>query len=94
MKKNKQKLVFQLEDIVCDICGDGCKKNLDIESAKLFAHWGYDYKKDGDVYDIDLCENCFDKTLKFLLEIRSHINTREDNSDTLSPIGNQILPSN
>lgn len=85
MKKNKEKLVLQLDDIICDICGESCKKNLDIESAKLFAHWGYDSKKDGDVYDIDLCENCFDKVLKYLLEIRSFISKREDQSDTLSP---------
>ena len=91
MKRNKKKLVLQLDDIVCDICGNSCKKNLDIESAKLFAHWGYDSSKDGYVYDIDLCEGCFDKTLTFLLEIRSHINTREDNSDTLSPVSDQII---
>jgi hypothetical protein len=90
MKKNKQKLVLQLDDIICDICGNSCKKKVDIESAKLFAHWGYDSLKDGDVYDIDICENCFDKTLAFLMKIRSHVNTRDDSSDTLTPISNQI----
>lgn len=85
MKKTKEKLVLQLDDIVCDICGDSCKKNLDIESAKLFAHWGYDSKKDGDVYDIDLCEKCFDRTLNYLMQIRSCVSKREDHSDTLTP---------
>lgn len=93
MKTTKEKLVLHIDDIICDICGNSCKKNIDIESAKLFAHWGYDSKKDGDVYDIDLCENCFDKTLKYLLEIRSHINKRDDETDTLSPVNRPIIPS-
>jgi len=80
-----------LDDIICDICGESCKKNLDIESAKLFAHWGYDSKKDGDVYDIDICENCFDKILVYLLDIRSHTNKREDQTDTLTPIKNNLI---
>jgi len=86
MKKNRKKLTLQLDDIICDICGGSCKKSYDIESAKLFAHWGYDSSKDGDVYDIDLCEGCFDKTINYLMSIRSHISIREDQTDTLSPV--------
>jgi hypothetical protein len=86
MKKTKEKLVLQIDDIICDICGASCRKTCDIESAKLFAHWGYDSKRDGDVFDIDICESCFEKILKYMLEIRSCISKREeDNQDTLTP---------
>lgn len=55
--------------IFCDICGEDCRKHpddYDSEWAELKATWGYDSRKDGDQYNIDLCENCFDKTIEFL----------------------------
>jgi hypothetical protein len=59
--------------IFCDICGDDCRKPRDHDSeyAELIATWGYDSRKDGDQHHIDLCENCFDRTIKFLKEIRT-----------------------
>lgn len=60
--------------IFCDICGKDCRKNredYDGEYAVLQATWGYFSGKDGDQYNVDLCENCFDKTIDFLKSIRS-----------------------
>jgi len=69
MKILKPKLVDQLENIICDVCGNFCKKEYNIEYAKIIANWGFETKKDGQVYEIDLCENCFDKTLEFINSI-------------------------
>lgn len=71
MKKKKKKYVLQVDDVICDVCCKSCKKTCDIESATLCARWGYDSKKDGDFYDIDLCEDCFDKVIDFLNKIAS-----------------------
>jgi hypothetical protein len=59
--------------IFCDICGEDCRKEGDYDSeyAELTATWGYDSRKDGDQYHVDMCENCFDKTIEFLKTIRS-----------------------
>lgn len=55
-----------LKEVICDSCKNSCKKEFDFEYATLNAHWGYGSKKDGDVYQIDLCEDCFDKISDFL----------------------------
>lgn len=57
--------------IFCDICGEDCRKEYDTQAAELTATWGYDSKKDGDKYHVDLCETCFDKTIEFLKQIRT-----------------------
>jgi hypothetical protein len=52
-----------------------------MESASLNAYWGYSSKKDGQNYDIDLCENCFDKTLLFLSKLKgSEIKPNSENN--------------
>ena len=64
-----------LDRIFCDVCGECCTDdNCGTESATLSAQWGYLSKKDGQTYQIDLCENCFDMTLKFLKEQRKGFN--------------------
>ena len=57
--------------IYCDICGESCLKMCGNESAELKATWGFDSRKDLSSYEIDLCENCFDKTLTFLHSIKT-----------------------
>jgi hypothetical protein len=71
MKQFKNKTVEVLDDLICDICGESCKdKNFGYESANISATWGYASNQDGSKYDIDLCENCFEKTLDFLQGLR------------------------
>ena len=63
MKKTKKVECEKLDEVVCDICGQSCKKDFDNEFASLTATWGYNSKKDLTRHDIDLCEGCFDKTI-------------------------------
>lgn len=69
MKIIKKKLADQVDDVTCDVCGESCKKEYNIESAELTAHWGYESNRDLQKYEIDLCEKCFDKTLDFINSI-------------------------
>jgi hypothetical protein len=82
MKKIGQKTIEVIDDVVCDICEKSCKDHIDnMESASLNAYWGYSSKKDGQNYDIDLCENCFDKTLEFLSKLKgSEIKPNSENN--------------
>lgn len=55
-----------LDKIYCDVCGVCCTDdNFGTETASLTAEWGYRSKKDGKIYQIDICENCFDATIIF-----------------------------
>lgn len=71
MKKFKQELCNKLDQVFCDICGESCSKEYNNECASLSATWGYESKKDLVRHNIDLCEDCFDKTIDFLKTIRS-----------------------
>lgn len=71
MKKTKKVECQKLDEVLCDICGKSCKKTCDNEFASLTATWGYDSKKDLLRHNIDLCEDCFDKTIEFLKQIRT-----------------------
>lgn len=71
MKKTAEKTVEFIDDVICDICGKSCKDKLDnFENAELNAYWGYTSKRDGDTYEVDMCEDCFDKTLQFLIKLK------------------------
>ncbi len=66
MRVYEKKLKDDLKDIKCDFCETSCKTSLgDYEFAQLSASWGYSSKKDGEEYNFDICENCFDKILEF-----------------------------
>lgn len=49
-----------LADITCDKCGNSCRRDLNYEFANMTAYWGYGSRKDEQVFDLDLCEDCFD----------------------------------
>lgn len=65
----KQQLIDTLSDVLCDICNKSCKHETNIEAAQLSANWGYESKIDGDTYYIDICEDCFERTLQYLKSI-------------------------
>lgn len=71
MKTFKEVVGKKLDEIFCDVCGQNCMKSHDNEYASIRATWGYDSNKDLICHDVDLCEDCFDKTIKFLKEIRT-----------------------
>lgn len=64
-----QKRTNTLENVICDVCDKSCKHEMNIEFATLSASWGYESKNDGDVYSIDMCEDCFERTLQYLRSI-------------------------
>lgn len=73
MKIFKKKLVKSISDVLCDICGNSCTiipDNFGPDFATLEACWGYGSKYDGKKFDIDICENCFTSTIKYLKEQR------------------------
>lgn len=60
-------IVDVLEDVICDVCGESCKGDLDIyEFSQLSAHWGYASKKDGTYWKSEICEECSDKVKEFI----------------------------
>lgn len=74
MKKTALKTIEVIDDVTCDICNKSCKDHIDnMESASLTAYWGYSSKKDGQNYDLDICESCFDKTLEFLSKLKGSV---------------------
>lgn len=82
MKKIAKKTIEVIDDIECDICGKNCKDHMgNFENASLTAYWGFTSKKDSQQYDIDICENCFDKTLDFFAKLKGKI---------ISPIKEEI----
>lgn len=82
MKKIASKTIEVIDDVSCDVCGKNCKDGLEnIESALLTAYWGFTSKKDGQNYEIDICEECFDKTLEYLSKLKgSNINPISENN--------------
>jgi hypothetical protein len=74
MRKYKKVKKDQLFDIVCDICGKGCKDICSdaaddagmVEYATLEALWGYCSNKDGERYTCEMCEGCFDRVRAYI----------------------------
>lgn len=65
-----------LDKIYCDVCGECCTdENYGTESATLSVEWGYGSKKDGESYNVDLCEFCFDATISFLKERKKELHS-------------------
>lgn len=73
MKVNKKEQVMRevVVDITCDICGKSCKKECGFEYASLESvdGWGYDSRKDGEVHEADICEECYDKIREYIEKV-------------------------
>ena len=70
--------VQEITDIICDICGHSCKKDIesnicDYEYATLSASWGYYSNKDAVTWVCNICENCADKIMKYIVSIGGNI---------------------
>ena len=68
--RNKTTKTITLDDIRCDMCGKSCyaKDGIDFECSNLSSSWGYNSKKDGDVWNSDYCEECSDKIKQFIID--------------------------
>lgn len=74
MKTYKKEIRKVVDDVICDCCGNSTTTmNIGPAWANIGATWGYGSIHDGMEYDIDLCENCFYDTVKFLKDKRSEI---------------------
>jgi hypothetical protein len=74
VKTYKQVVKKEIDDVICDCCGQSCDTiNMGPSWANLGATWGYGCKDDGMNYDIDICENCFIDVLDFIKEKRRKI---------------------
>lgn len=81
MKENSVQVIPVVSNIVCDICGqsvvhDGLKDNLTnlenfSEYARLTAEFGYGSKRDGEKFDLDFCEACFENLLIKINELKA-----------------------
>lgn len=70
--KTYKKITKSVEDSVyCDICGSNCTLDqLGSEYATLEALWGYSSKRDGQKFDIQICQNCFEEILIWMTKKR------------------------
>lgn len=74
MRKYRKVLRDEVEDIVCDVCGNGCRNECGdlvsdigmVEYATLEALWGYCSTRDGESYRCEMCEGCFEKVSAFI----------------------------
>ena len=78
--KEKETWESELEQVVCNQCG----KRLKVEDGILkeggfSAEYAFDYfsEKDGYIYSLDLCEECFDLWIKGFKEPVRITETRE-----------------
>lgn len=72
MKTYKRKTVKVLDKIFCDCCGKQCTDDFyhNHENATLEAAWGYNSGRDGEKWEVHLCESCFYETIRFLKDKR------------------------
>ena len=76
MKTYKKKSVKSLDKIYCDSCGKDCTITEPVhehEYAELNATWGYFSQQDGQQFDIQLCETCFNEVLDFIKKKRKRV---------------------
>lgn len=65
-----------VDTILCDVCGASCtitEPVVEHEYAELIATWGYFSYRDGQQFNIELCENCFNDVLTFIKNSRKKI---------------------
>lgn len=79
MRKYKEVLRKEIADVVCDICKKSCIKCFDdvgfAEYATIEARWGYCSKKDGEKFESEICEDCFDKLIDFIESLKKDVST-------------------
>jgi hypothetical protein len=74
MKTFKDKTVQEIDSVYCDVCGLNCTiEQFGSEYATLEALWGYNSTRDGQKFDIQICESCFTDTLNWMKQKRKLI---------------------
>lgn len=91
-KETNSEHVKEIVNIICDVCFSRCYYSphdeiTDINYANISAYWGIGSKYFQKKFNIDICENCFEKVLKLLKKNRkSSLNLFiKDYKDPLNP---------
>ncbi|WP_369812635.1 hypothetical protein [Alkalimonas collagenimarina] len=81
MKEHSVQVTRVVSDITCDICGQSVVNeaqknnmaNLDsfAEYARLVAEFGYGSKRDGEKFQFDFCEGCFEDLLSKINKLKA-----------------------
>lgn len=87
MRKNKEKIVLALDDIVCDVCQQSCKLSDTIKSARITTDGKHLDSRLS--YEIDLCEKCLNKTLSALRGWRRQSGVKI--SSNIDPLEGKLL---
>ena|ERR1035437_9885395 len=82
VKEIQNKKAEVVVDVICDCCGNSCKKDegvIDNKSSEdngekwysfnymtLQAYWGYGSNKDMEKWSAQICENCADTKFPFI----------------------------
>ena len=62
-----KKTVEVVKDILCDSCGESCKKGNSFEYMELQANWGFNSEKDLEQWTAQICEKCVDEKFRFII---------------------------
>ena len=65
-----------VDEILCDCCGKSCtitEPVIEHEYASIEAIWGYFSNQDGNQYNLDICEDCFNEVLELIKNKRKRI---------------------
>ena len=64
MKITATEQTESISDVLCDVCGDSTRvEGYGLQFGTLRASWGYGSVRDGERYEVHLCEACFFRTL-------------------------------
>lgn len=71
--KTYKNILRQIEDkVYCDICGSNCTDdNCGSEYATVEASWGYCSSRDGQSFDIHICDRCFGELIQWMITKRT-----------------------
>ena len=73
MRQYKIQEKKEVEKIICNKCGKEILVKNGVSEEDVLSvqkRWGYFSKKDNDVHDFDLCDECYDKWIAtFLIPI-------------------------
>lgn len=64
MRQYKMQEKKEVEKIICNKCGKEILVKNGVSEEDVLSvqkRWGYFSKKDNDVHEFDLCEECYDK---------------------------------
>lgn len=72
--KTYKEVKRKVEDCVyCDVCGLKCTvEQVGSEYASIEAMWGYGSLRDGEKFDIHVCQNCFEEMLDWMKSRRKN----------------------